>query len=159
MSDVDIVPFSSALKPWFGILNRVWLERYFRVEEIDRKVLDNPEQYVLADGGAILFARVGDDVVGTCALMSHGDGNFELTKMAVSDAAQGKGVGRALLNASVQQFHDLGGTRLFLESHHSLGPALKLYESGGFVHTQRPKPSKYERADVYMVYEGERRPQ
>ncbi len=154
MSNVEIVPYNETLKPWFGMLNRVWLERYFRVEDIDRLVLDNPEQYVLADGGRILFAVLEKEVVGTCALICHGEGNYELTKMAVSDAAQGKGVGRLLLNATVEQFQKLGGTRLFLESHHSLGPALKLYESGGFVHTERPKPSKYQRADVYMVYEG-----
>ncbi len=154
MSDVEIVPFSENLKPWFGILNRVWLKRHFEVEDIDRLVLDNPEEYVLAHGGHILFACTGDDVFGTCALISHGDGNYELTKMAVADSAQGKGVGRLLLDASVDQFQEIGGTRLFLESHHSLGPALKLYETGGFVHTQRPEPSKYQRADVYMVYEG-----
>jgi GNAT superfamily N-acetyltransferase len=154
MTDIEIVPFSDSLKPWFGKLNRVWLERYFVVEDIDRLVLDNPEEYVLAHGGHILFARGGHTVMGTCALMSHGDGNYELTKMAVADAAQGKGVGRLLLNASVDLFRTIGGTRLFLESHHSLGPALKLYETGGFVHTTRPTPSKYQRADVYMVYEG-----
>lgn len=47
-----------------------------------------------AGGGAILFALLGDAVVGTCALKQEGEGVFELTKMAVDESHQGLGIGR-----------------------------------------------------------------
>lgn len=155
MDDIAIVPFNDRLEPWFGKLNRVWLERYFEVEPIDQQVLDHPQEHVLSHGGHILFATRGDEVLGTCALKHHGEGRYELTKMAVDDAAQGLGIGRRLLEACVELYRSLGGTTLFLESHDSLTPALRLYETGGFEHAPRPvKKSPYARSNVYMIFVG-----
>jgi len=57
----------------------------------------------------------------------------------------------------IAEFERRRGRTLFLESSKRLGPALQLYESGGFVHHAAPRPgSHYQRADVYMVYEPEK---
>ena len=48
----------------------------------------------------------------------------------------------------------MNGSLLYLETHHSLGPALKLYETAGFVYEERPSAPGYQRSDVYMVYRG-----
>jgi len=129
-----------------------WLEKYFRVEPIDREILGDPEGAIIRHGGAILYALHGDEVVGTVALKHQGDQVFELTKMAVTSAHQGRGLGRRLLWAAVRRYTELQGKTLYLESHSSLAPALRLYESAGFRHETPPRPSDYERADVYMVY-------
>lgn len=153
VNDIEIVPFNETLKPWFGELNRIWLKRYFEVEPIDRRVLDNPEEHILDHGGQILFAVRGDEVLGTCALKYHGGDNYELTKMAVADSAQGQGIGRLLLKACIARYRELRGARLFLESHDSLRPALKLYETGGFEHAPSPdETSPYARSNIYMVF-------
>lgn len=150
---VAIVPFSPALAPEFERLNVEWLEKYFVVEPIDHEVLRDPQRSILDHGGEILFAVQGGRTVGTCALKHHGDGVFELTKMAVTASAQGRGVGRMLLSGALERYRALGGTRLYLESHDKLLPALKLYESAGFRHAPRPaSPSVYARSNVYMVY-------
>ena len=81
-------------------------------------------------------------------------GRYELTKMAVTTAAQGLGAGRRLGEAVIDRYRALGGTSLYLESHSSLAPALALYESLGFRHSPRPAPSEYARSDVYMEYRG-----
>ena len=94
----------------------------------------------------------GERAVGTVALKHHGNEVFELTKMAVTEGHQGRGLGRALMGAAVDRFEAMGGVSMYLESHSSLGPALALYESAGFHHQAPPAPSDYERADVYMVY-------
>lgn len=151
-TDVEILNYEPALAPHFRELNVEWLERYFRVEPIDRKILGDPDGQIIANGGAILFARVGGQVVGTVALKHHGDGDYELTKMAVTASCQGAGIGRKLLQACLEKYRKIGGQRLFLESHSSLKAALRLYESAGFLHTPPPNPSEYERADVYMVF-------
>ena len=152
--DVRIVGFSPEYAAYFRSLNVEWLEKYYRVEAIDEEVLSSPREKILSPGGEILFALVDGEVVGTAALKHDGDDIYELTKMAVTGSHQGLGLGRRLLEASVERFEALGGKTLYLETQRRLKPALKLYESAGFEHAERPKPSAYDRADVYMVYSG-----
>ncbi|NNC78291.1 MAG: GNAT family N-acetyltransferase [Woeseiaceae bacterium] len=149
---VEILAYEPRLAPEFRDLNVEWLEKYFRVEPVDRKILDDPSGQVIDGGGAILFAALEGRVVGTVALKHHGDRVFELTKMAVTPRCQGAGIGRLLMQACLEKYREIGGRRLFLESHSSLQAALALYESAGFYHQPRPKPSDYERSDVYMVF-------
>lgn len=154
-ASLRIVPFAPALREHFYRLNAEWLAKYFKIEPIDHAVLSEPEKHILAPGGSILFALVGDEVVGTCALMPDGPGVYELTKMAVTGGHQGLGIGRKLMEAAIAEFHRLGGKELFLESQRRLQPALKLYESVGFEMQPGVKPgSHYQRADVYMIYRG-----
>jgi len=109
------------------------------------------------EGGAILFARHGRRLIGTCALLKAGDSRYELSKMAVTEAYQGAGIGRRLLMAAIKTYESKAGSELFLETNSALTPAIRLYESVGFVHATRPAtPAHYTRADVYMVYRPER---
>ncbi len=149
-----IVPFEPGLREHFYRLNADWLRKHFYIEGIDHRVLSEPETEILAPGGAILFAVLYDEVVGTCALMrDDAPGVYELTKMAVDERAQGLGIGRRLLEATLAEFQRRRGKRLFLESNRKLGPALRLYETAGFEHQKSLKPdSHYQRADVYMVW-------
>lgn len=155
---VRIVDFAPQWRDDFARLNLEWLERWFVVEPIDREVLEDPEKHILKCGGRVLFALLadahGERVVGTVALLHEGAGVYELTKMAVASDVRGHGIGRQLLRAAVQVFGEQGGRELFLESSSRLLPALRLYESAGFVHRPAPRPgSHYARADVYMVWE------
>ena len=151
---LEIVDFEPGLAADFERLNREWLEALFTVEPIDARVLGDPQRYVIDPGGHILFARAGGVVVGTVALKHEGQGRYELTKMAVTAAAQGLGAGRRLGEAVIDRYRELGGSSLYLESHSSLAPALALYESLGFRHSPRPAPSEYARSNVYMEYRG-----
>ena len=82
---------------------------------------------------------------------------YELTKMAVEPGLRGSGVGRLLMQHALHVFDELDGRELFLESSSRLQPALRLYESVGFVHHPAPRPgSHYARADVYMVWQRPR---
>ena len=151
-TDVRIVEFRPELSGAFAALNLEWLQTYFDVEPIDRRILDDPERRIVAKGGHVLFAELAGEIVGTVALLRSRDAGFELTKMAVTPDHQGLGIGRKLLRAAIQKFEASGGRELWLESHSSLAPALGLYRSAGFVDAARPAPSEYRRADVYMVY-------
>ena len=154
--DVRIVGFDPCWRAAFATLNIEWLEHWFVVEDYDREVLGNPEKYILANGGHILFAiDEGERVLGTVALKHEGDGVYELTKMAVSPEARGSGVGRRLMEAALELYRTLGARELFLESSSKLGPALALYESVGFRHHPAPRAgSHYARADVHMIWEA-----
>lgn len=148
----EIVDYSERYGDAFARLNIEWLEKYFVVEPIDRRLLLDPWRRIIEPGGAVLYACIGERAVGTVALKRAGDGIFELTKMAVTEGCQGMGIGRQLLCAAVDRFQQMDGKRLYLESNSALVPALALYESAGFRHEIPPDRSKYARADVFMVY-------
>ena len=147
----SITDFDPTQADRFRILNEEWLNRYFRIEPIDARVLGAP-QAIIDNGGAILYGWHGNEVVGCVALKHHGDGVLELTKMAVTDTHQGAGLGRLLGESAIGKFHQLGGRKLFLETHSSLIPAIRLYESLGFEHAPPPVSSDYERSDTCMIF-------
>lgn len=151
---IEVLPYRAEWAAHFQRVNLEWLERWFSVEAVDREVLMRPQQHVLDPGGAILFAVLDGEVIGTCALLKEAPGVYELSKMAVESGFRGYGAGRKLLDAAIAEYRRRRGTTLFLESSSRLGPALALYESAGFAHRPAPRPgSHYRRADVYMVYE------
>ena len=87
-ADVSILDYRPELAPDFERLNREWLEALFRVEDIDAQVFADPDRHIIEPGGQILFARLGDEIVGTVALRHEGGGRYELTKMAVTRSAE-----------------------------------------------------------------------
>ena len=141
-----------------GLSSAVWAQQpenrpltAVEIEPIDETVLGDPQAHIIEPGGDILFARLGETLVGACALRHEGDGRYELTKMCVTPAAQGSGAGRRLRQASIERFHALEGRELYLFTNSSLGPAIHLYETEGFEHRPLPVPTPYARSDVYMV--------
>lgn len=151
IAPIEIIPFETRYAGDFKRLNLEWLEKYFAVEPADVDVLSQP-QLIIEQGGALLLARCGPEIIGTCAVIHEGDGHFEISKTSVTASFQGHGIGRRLLSAAIAAFKDLGGKELYLETNSVLASAIALYESSGFVHSQRPTPSLYARANVYMVY-------
>jgi GNAT superfamily N-acetyltransferase len=152
ISEVQIREFQAGDEAAWRELNEEWITHYFRLEEKDKKVLNDPQGNILDAGGKILFAISGGRYLGCCALLRMGDAEFEVAKMAVTGASQGAGIGRKLLEATIETGRKAGATRLYLETNHALTPAIRLYESVGFKHLPPEKitPSPYERADVYM---------
>jgi GNAT superfamily N-acetyltransferase len=150
--DVRVVDYAPHHHESFRALNLAWITKYFAVEDADRKALDDPESNILRSGGAIFMAEVDGELVGTCALIKCADGAYELAKMAVAPAAQGRGVGRALGEAAVARARVLGAPRVELLSNTVLAPALALYRSLGFVEVPLPR-TDYRRANIKMVLE------
>ena len=152
-ADVTIVAFEPRHTAAFGNLNIDWLERYFTVEDKDRKQIGDPYGAVIDKGGAILIAEdVHGAAVGCVALAPYAEHELELAKMAVAQTALGRGIGRKLMDAAVEQARVMGAKSIYLESNSALKPALSLYERSGFRHLEdgdRPK-SPYARCDVYM---------
>lgn len=147
---LTIVPFRTELAPAFTSLNREWIEKFFALEESDWKVLQNPEDAIINRGGAIFFAMDGDVAAGTAAAIAMSDGVYELAKMAVRPAYQGRGIGELLGNAVIDWTRAQGASKIVLETNGVLGSAIRLYERLGFVHAKPAVPSEYARADVYM---------
>ena len=131
-------------------LNEAWLaEGGFAVEAKDRKVLEDPEGQILTPGGRIFFVEQAGQAVGCCALMAMDDGGYEVAKMTIAPPARGQGLSRRLLDACEAAAREAGAHRLYLETSSTLGPALALYDSFGFVRLP-PRDTPYVRADVFM---------
>jgi DNA-binding MarR family transcriptional regulator/ribosomal protein S18 acetylase RimI-like enzyme len=158
-NEVRIVPFRRELREHFYRLNAEWVVEHFRLEPEDERVLSQPESQILGHGGRIFFAMLGNEVIGTTGLERERKGVYAVIKMSVAKPYRGLGIGRALLERTIEEFERLQGTELFLETNSKLTPALQLYESVGFVRQpMRRSGTAFERSDVYMIYDpGKRR--
>ncbi len=160
LNDLQEVPEQLVLEQWqsqykadFTRLNLAWLERYFNGEltDTDQQALFTPEQYYLATGGYIFFARIGAQVVGTLALKDAGQ-QMEVSKMAVDPEFQGRGIGRQLMLKAINKAKQLNKSTLYLETNSGLARAMALYEHLGFQCQPHPNgQSIYPRADRYMT--------
>ncbi|HEY2582610.1 MAG TPA: bifunctional helix-turn-helix transcriptional regulator/GNAT family N-acetyltransferase [Mucilaginibacter sp.] len=147
--DVKIVEFELQYLEAFKRLNVEWITTYFKLEEADYELLDHARENIIDKGGHILFALYKGRPVGTCALVKLDDNTFELSKMAVSPEAKGKGIGLMLGNAVIALAKKADAKRLYLESNTLLKPAINLYNKLGFRKITGIS-SPYERSNIHM---------
>lgn len=138
----------------FRRINEEWISRLFTLTDEDRALLNDPRGHIIEPGGEVLLARDPDaTILGCVALVRHTDDVLELSKMGVSPAAQGRGVGRTLVAAAIERARSLCARRVFLGTNSKLGPAIHLYEEAGFgriTREQLPVADYYARADILM---------
>ena len=82
--------------------------------------------------GPIWIARVDGEAVGTVSVVPEPDWLY-IRSMAVLPAAQGHGVGGALLNVIEKYAVETGVETLFLYTTHFSADAIRLYEKHGFI--------------------------
>lgn len=146
---ITISEFEPELKEHFARLNYHWIQKYFWTEDADTYYLENPESAIIAKGGDIFFAKLNDEVVGTCALIKHSNEVYELSKMAVDEKAQGQHVGYQLAIAVIAKAKKLNAKTLYLDSNTKLVAAINLYRKLGFVE-QPDYVSSYARSNIHM---------
>lgn len=149
--NIEIVSFKDEYTKDFEILNKGWIEEYFVVEEKDKRTLQNPQKYILDEGGHILVALYKEKIVGVCALLKMDDEkyDYELAKMIVSKEVRGKGIGFILGKEAIIKAKELEGKRIFLQTNTLLTPAITLYKKLGFKQIATYK-SDYERSNYQM---------
>ena len=151
-----MLSYQPALANHFESINTQWINEMFQLEDIDKQVLSDPETYIINKGGFVYFAEHAHlGIVGTCALLNHGNRHFELTKMGVSEHAQGLKVGEKLLQYVIAQALAKKPNALFLLTNKKCKAAIHLYEKNGFVHDEQIMKSygaNYERCNVAMKY-------
>jgi len=147
-----IRPFQPGDEEAFRTLNEAWIAGLFHIEPKDREVLGNPLRYIIEPGGEVFMALDAGRAVGCCAMIAMPDHCFELAKMAVAEDQRGRGVGRQILNYSIDAMWCRGARRIYLETSSKLPNAIHLYQSIGFrpVPAEKLVPSPYQRADVFL---------
>ncbi|UII32100.1 GNAT family N-acetyltransferase [Fulvivirga ulvae] len=148
---VKVIDYSPIYQEDFKKLNEEWISRFFKMEAEDHKALDNPQQYIIDNGGFIVVALYNNEPVGVCAGLKMNDPeyDYELAKMAVSPKAQGKNIGWLLGQAVISKARQLGAKKLYLESNTILKPAISLYQKMGF-RKVAGRISPYERSNIQM---------
>ena len=151
--NLEIIPFESHLAPIFRALNEAWLEKYFYVEPKDQEILEHCEDYIIDPGGYIFFARHEGEIAGCFSLIKMEEGIFELGKMAVDPAFQGKKLGQKMLEYAIDFGQGQGWKKIVLYSHTKLGPAIYIYRKFGFKEIELEKDTPYERSNIKMELE------
>jgi N-acetylglutamate synthase-like GNAT family acetyltransferase len=145
----EIVKFSDRYAKFFTSLNMAWVEKYFVVESMDRKMLSEPKKYIIDKGGYIFFAKVDGNIAGTFALIKVEEGIYELSKMAVDDHLIGKKIGNRMLEFCMDEAKRLKADKIILYSNTKLQPAIHLYKKFGFKEVPLDH-TEYERANIKM---------
>ena len=153
LKEVRIIPFRKEFKADFIQLNNEWLEKYFDVEEEDKRILNNPEKEIINKGGEVFFALLNEQVVGTCAVQKVEDGLYELAKMAVAERARGKQIEKKLALTAIGYAVDKGARKLKLSTSPKLVAALNLYRKLGFINVVTDNDHRYRRELIHMELE------
>jgi DNA-binding MarR family transcriptional regulator/N-acetylglutamate synthase-like GNAT family acetyltransferase len=151
-TSVEIINYKPEYKNYFRDLNYEWLNKYFSVEKADQIILENPEDEILNNGGTIYFAKIDNEILGTAALIKHPDDIYELAKMAVTEKAQGKQIGKKLAQSIIEYAKNQNAKKLILETSKNLTSAFNLYQKLGFeqVPYTVDENSKYNRTTIKM---------
>ena len=148
---VNIISFEKQYSKIFYKLNIEWLKTFFYVEPYDEDVLSKPEKYIISKGGHIFFAKLKNEIVGTLALMPIGNqGNFELTKMAVSPRYRGQKIGQHLMQHCIDFTKTNCIPKLIIYSNRTLENAIYIYKKYGFIEIPIENSSPYKRSDIKM---------
>ena len=146
---VDIIEFSEELSEPIKTLNYEWLEKYFRIEEGDVASLSDPQKHIIDKGGHIYYAKLNGEIVGTASLLKKSETVYELGKLAVSDKAQGHGIGTILIEHFLNIAKHKQITILILYSNTTLQSAIHLFRKYGFEEVEL-ESGVYERANIKM---------
>ena len=156
MPEVQIVDYEVRFASYFASLNYQWITEYFRVEEEDRKALDDPEGYAIKPGGNIFFLLEDEIPVGTVAMVpitrseEEQELCFELAKMAVRPDCRGKGYGSMLMQHCIDFARSAEAHEIMLVTNDVLSAAVALYEQAGFREVSEYSDSRYERGNLEM---------
>jgi len=146
---ISIIPYRDEHHASFRQLNLEWLDHYHLTESHDLMILDDPEGTVIGNGGFIWMAEADGKIVGCAGLMKEREGEYELIKMAVTNAYRGKGISKLLIEQCLAKANEIGAKKVSLFSNHQLQTALNLYEKYGFYHVELVN-SPMETADIRM---------
>jgi epoxyqueuosine reductase len=98
-------------------------------QNFEQELADLPGRYA-PPSGRMLLAKADGAYVGCVALRQIGEGTCEMKRLFVQPGWRGKGIGRALARAVLEEARHIGYKRIRLDT--VLEPAKNLYRSLGF---------------------------
>ena len=148
-SNICINEYETKFDKDFFVLNKVWIEESWILEESDKKDLLNPKK-IVDNGGQVFFAVEDQSAVGTVAMIKSSEYKFELAKMTVKENYRGKGIANMLMDQCLDFAKQKNAKEIFLISNDSLTIARNLYDKYGFKEVDLDS-QKYDRGNVKMT--------
>jgi ribosomal protein S18 acetylase RimI-like enzyme len=135
LDNIEIVPYGIGMKQHFRRLNADWTgggrAALFGAAE-DSAVFDNPRQAIIDKGGAIIFAALDEEIIGTCALLATPEsGRFEMAMLGVDPRYRGRGAARIMVRAVINEARDKGAEEIFLFADNTRHALIDMYSSAG----------------------------
>ena len=102
-------------------------------------------------------AEADDKIVGCCGIFpteNLSEGCTELVKFYISENGRGKGIGRLLLEKTIESAKELGYSQIYLESIPEFSTAVSIYEKQGFKFLEKPLGnSGHDGCNLWMLKE------
>lgn len=121
--------------------------------------LDTLYELFQAPNSVFWIAELNQEIVGCCGVYpTKGLPNHctELVKFYLSANARGMGIGKALMEKSIQSARELGFNQIYLESIPEFSNAVRIYEKQGFARLKSPLgDSGHETCTIWMLKELE----
>ncbi len=94
---IEIINYTEDNKSYIKDLNFEWLTKHFYIEPNDELQLNDPQKEIIDKGGHIFYIKCNGEIVGTATLIHAAPREFELSKMAITERFQGKGIANFLM--------------------------------------------------------------
>lgn len=150
MPEIKFREFTAKDSEQFKALNIEWLKKYFEVEPIDERVLNNPRSEILDSGGFIFMAEIKDEVIGTFAFIKKGNQIFEFSKMAIDPKFRNKGYGNVMMQFAISFAKKYRWNKIILYSNTILKNSIHLYFKYGFIEVPMEADVIYSRGNIKM---------
>ena len=150
MTKISFKKFSKNDTEKFKSLNLEWLDTYFKVEPIDKLMLNNPEKEVIDKGGFIFMIQKNYNTIGTFAFIKKSEKIYEFSKMAITPNERGNGYGNMAMKFLIQFAKKKKWSKLILYSNTKLKNSIHLYKKYGFKEIPLEKNLVYSRGNIKM---------
>lgn len=102
---------------------------------------DNLSELFRAEKSVLWVAEEDNEILGCCGIYpTEGlpTGCVELAKFYLPASSRGKGIGKALMEKSIESAIEFGYTEIYLESLPEYSKAVSIYERNGFITLDKP---------------------
>tara|TARA_B100000900_G_scaffold227503_1_gene193158 strand:- start:205 stop:675 length:471 start_codon:yes stop_codon:yes gene_type:complete len=150
MTKISFKKFSKIDIEKFKSLNLEWLKSYFKVEPIDKLILNNPEREIIKKEGFIFMIQKNSETIGTFAFIKKSEKIYEFSKMAITPKERGNGYGNMAMKFLIQFAKNKKWSKLVLYSNTKLKNSIHLYKKYGFKEIPLEKNLIYSRGNIKM---------